>query len=56
MRKKKFKRVSVCGTHTYVPVKKDHEREKFPCPAVFEDKSKYNRRREKQRLRKEIEQ
>ena len=53
MKKHQVKKVK--GVKVVTDVQKDSGRPLFPAPAVFDSKNKYNRQRDKEQLRKEIE-
>ena len=51
---KKNKVVRMNGIRVVVPIKKEHDRPLLPPKQVFGRKTDYNRRAQKQRLRREI--
>lgn len=51
---KKHKKVKCMGVKLYVPIEKKHNRPSMPRPAVYADRKKYDRRRQKTLLREEI--
>ena len=52
MKKHKVKKIN--GVKVVTEIKSDHDRPLFPPGAVFDMKTKYDRKREKKNLRKEI--
>lgn len=52
MKKHKVKKVN--GVKVVTEIKSDHDRPLLPQGAVFDMKTKYDRKREKKNLRKEI--
>lgn len=52
MKKHKVKKIN--GVKVVTEIKSDHDRPLLPPGAVFDMKTKYDRKREKENLRKEI--
>ena len=52
MKKHKVKKIN--GVKVVTEIKSDHDRPLLPPSAVFDMKTKYDRKREKEKLRKEI--
>ena len=53
MKKHKVKKIK--GVKVVEKIKSDHDRPLIPPGAVFDMKTKYDRKREKEKLRKELE-
>ena len=53
MKKHKVKKIT--GVKVIEEIKKDHDRPLIPPGAIFDVKTKYDRKREKEKIRKELE-
>ncbi len=53
MKKHKVKKIK--GVKVIEEIKKDHDRPLIPPGAIFDMKTKYDRKREKEKIRKELE-